>query len=191
MSRTGARIRLLQRLPGGDIQLAGPHTDDEVPPYAILSHRWERDETQEVDFKDIVQGQGRDKTGFRKIAFCAKQAGRDQLKYFGMDTCCIDKSLHGEHQAAMNSMFRWYQRATRCYAYLADVSAEEQSTERTWQSSFEASQWFLRGWTLQELLAPRIVEFFSVDCVKLGDKTTLRDLIDAITGISVEALQGR
>jgi hypothetical protein len=195
MSRTGVRIRLLHRLPGGEIQLAGPFTDDSVPAYAILSHRWEDDAEQEVSYRDMVQGIGRKKKGFQKLRFCAEQASKDQLEHFWIDTCCIDKSLYGEHQAAMNSMFQWYQRATKCYAYLADVSADEQNTasqsERTWQSSFQASQWFSRGWTLQELLAPRNVEFFSQDCAKLGDKTTLEDLIHAITGISVEALQGR
>ncbi|KAF1817760.1 HET-domain-containing protein [Dissoconium aciculare CBS 342.82] len=195
MSPTGARIRLLQRLPGGEIQLVGPFTDDSVPAYAILSHRWESDAEQEVDYKDIIQGLGREKKGFQKLRFCAEQAFEDHLEHFWIDTCCIDKSLHGEHQASMNSMFRWYQRATKCYAYLADVSVAEQNTtgqsERTWQSSFQASQWFLRGWTLQELLAPQTVEFFSQDCVKLGNKMTLQESIHAITGISIEALQGR
>jgi hypothetical protein len=160
-----------------------------------LSHRWESDAEQEVSYQDMMQGLGREKKGFQKLRFCAKQASEDHLEHFWIDTCCIDKSLHGEHQAAMNSMFRWYQRATKCYAYLADVSAGEQSTanqsERPWQSSFQASQWFLRGWTLQELLAPRTVEFFSQDCVKLGNKMTLQDSIHTITGISIEALQGR
>jgi hypothetical protein len=210
-------MRLLQRLPGGEIQLAGPFADDNVPAYAILSHRWENDADQEVNYQDMISGLGREKKGFQKLEFCANQASEDQLEYFWIDTCCIDKSLHGEHQEAMNAMFRWYRRATKCYAYLADVSAFEQNTacrseaveqdtasqseagkqntvrqsERTWQSSLQASQWFLRGWTLQELLAPRTVEFFSRDCVQLGDKTTLQDVINAITGISVEALQGR
>jgi len=195
MSRTGARIRLLQRLPGGDIQLTGPFADDRVPAYAILSHRWESDAEQEVSYQDMIQGVGREKKGFQKLRFCAEQASEDHLEHFWIDTCCIDKSLHGEHQAAMNSMFRWYQRATKCYAYLADVSAGQQNavgqSERPWQSSFQASQWFLRGWTLQELLAPRIIEFFSKEGVKLGDKLTLQDSIHATTGISVEALQGR
>jgi hypothetical protein len=195
MSPTGARIRLLQRLPGGEIRLAGPFTDGSVPAYAILSHRWESTAEQEVSYQDMIQGLGREKKGFQKLRFCAEQASEDQLEHFWIDTCCINKLLHGEHQAAMNSMFRWYQRATKCYVYLADVSVGEQNTtgqsERTWQSSFQASQWFLRGWTLQELLAPRIVEFFSQDGVKLGDKETLQDVIHDVTGISVDALQGR
>ncbi|KAF1818120.1 uncharacterized protein K489DRAFT_374592 [Dissoconium aciculare CBS 342.82] len=195
MSPTGARIRLLQRLPGGEIRLAGPFTDGSVPAYAILSHRWESNAEQEVSYQDMIQGLGREKKGFQKLRFCAEQASEDQLEHFWIDTCCINKLLHGEHQAAMNSMFRWYQRATKCYVYLADVSVGEQNTtgqsERTWQSSFQASQWFLRGWTLQELLAPRIVEFFSQDGVKLGDKETLQDVIHDVTGISVDALQGR
>jgi hypothetical protein len=195
MSPSAACIRLLQCLPGGGIQLAGPFPDDSVPAYAILSHRWESDKTQEVDYADMIHGRGRDKTGFQKIAFCAEQAWEDQLEYFWVDTCCIDKSLDGEHQLAMESMFRWYQRAAKCYAYLADVFTNKRKhpgqSDREWESAFTRSEWFKRGWTLQELLAPRAVGFYSRDRMKLGDKRSLQDLIRSITGIPVEALQGR
>jgi hypothetical protein len=150
MTDPGARIRLLRRLPDGEIQLAGPFTDDEVPAYAILSHRWESDETQEFVFEDMKQGRGRDKTGFRKIAFCVEQAWKDQLEYCWADTCCIDKSLNGEHQLAMESMFRWYQRAAKCYVYLADVLADVPLNrptfldrgERAWKNALEKSRLF-------------------------------------------------
>ncbi len=60
-----------------------------------------------------------------------------------------------------------------------------------WESAFRNSRWFTRGWTLQELLAPKIVEFYSRDHVQLGDKRSLEQQIHEITGITVEALQGR
>ncbi|KAH7360964.1 hypothetical protein BKA65DRAFT_604235 [Rhexocercosporidium sp. MPI-PUGE-AT-0058] len=78
-----------------------------------------------------------------------------------VDTCCIDKKNAVELSAAINCMFRWYQNASRCYVYLMDVEA------------FRKSRWFTRGWTLQELLAPRSVEFFSQDGKRLGDKNSL------------------
>src|SRR5947207_2310346 len=61
----------------------------------------------------------------------------------------------------------------------------------TWESAFRGSRWFTRGWTLQELLAPVSVEFFSREATRLGDKQSLEQQIHEITGIPVSALQGR
>jgi hypothetical protein len=92
-------------------------------------------------------------------------------------------------------MFRWYQNAAKCYVYLSDVSitkrkAGDQSSEFTWESAFRASRWFTRGWTLQELLAPSSVEFFSREGKRLGDKRTLERQIHEITGVAIPALRG-
>jgi hypothetical protein len=90
-------------------------------------------------------------------------------------------------------MYRWYGRAARCYVYLSDVSIGEdnnRNSQSTWDRSFRDSRWFSRGWTLQELLAPSLVEFFSQEGRKLGDKRDLNQLIHEITGIAPSALQG-
>jgi hypothetical protein len=81
------------------------------------------------------------KAGYRKIQFCGEQARHDGLQYFWVDTCCIDKSSSNELAEAINSMFRWYQRAARCYVYLSDVStlkrkASDTATECTWEYAF-------------------------------------------------------
>jgi Heterokaryon incompatibility protein (HET) len=166
--------------------------ESEIPDYAILSHRWE---AEEVTFRDIQDVTSKSKAGYSKIQFCGEQARRDGLQYFWVDTCCIDKSNSTELAEAINSMFRWYQKAARCYVYLSDVSTKKQkvndiSTECTWESAFRASKWFTRGWTLQELLAPTIVEFFSQEGKRLGDKRILKRCIQEITGISISALEG-
>jgi hypothetical protein len=166
--------------------------DDTIPPYAILSHTW--NEGQEVTFQDVRDGAGRSKTGYDKIRFCGKQAGYDGLQHFWVDTCAIDKSDPAELQEAINSMFRWYHNAEKCYVYLSDVSIAKRKTfddssEYSWEPAFRASRWFRRGWTLQELLAPRSVEFFSREGRKLGDKRSLERQISEITGISVDALR--
>jgi hypothetical protein len=166
---------------------------DKIPPYAILSHTWGRGEDDEVTFKDLISGTGDNKRGFQKLRFCGNQAKADNLHYFWVDTCCIDKSNSTELQTAINSMFRWYQNAARCYVYQSDVSVHTQDGQphMGWESAFRNSRWFTRGWTLQELLAPKIVEFYSRDLIRLGDKRSLEQQIHAITGIAVEALQGR
>ena len=92
-------------------------------------------------------------------------------------------------------MFRWYRDATRCYVYLSDVSkrcnAEEPFSRSTWISEFRHSRWFTRAWTLQELIAPKSVEFFSQEGVLLGDKGSLESSLHEITGVSVEVLRGK
>jgi hypothetical protein len=89
-------------------------------------------------------------------------------------------------------MYRWYRNAAKCYVYLLDLSTakRDRSSRSQWESSFSQSRWFSRGWTLQELLAPLSVEFFSREGKRLGDKNTLELQIQQITGIEVQALQG-
>ena len=165
---------------------------DEIPTYAILSHTWG---PEEVTFRDMIEGNGTNKAGFDKIRFCGEQARRDGLQYFWVDTCCIDKSSSAELAEAINSMFRWYRDAGKCYVYLsdvpkADVDSNDKSTPLPGESAFRRSRWFTRGWTLQELIAPRSVEFFSKDRELLGNKLSLERYICEVTGIPVKALRG-
>jgi hypothetical protein len=164
----------------------------DIPRYAILSHTWGRDD-EEVNFKDLMEDSGKTKAGYRKLQFCGEQAARDGLQYCWVDTCCIDKANSAELQEAINSMFRWYRAAERCYVYLSDVSTSGHDpalSVQSLQSAFRESRWFTRGWTLQELIAPRSVEFFCSNGNQLGDKKSLERQLHEITGISVLALQG-
>ncbi|KAM3089323.1 hypothetical protein ACMFMG_000927 [Clarireedia jacksonii] len=184
-------MRLLQYNSDGNFSLT-EFFDKAIPEYAILSHRWG---TEEATFEDLQKGIGTKKAGYEKLRFCGRQARDDGLKHFWVDTCCIDKSSSTELAEALNSMYRWYRDATRCYVYLLDVSALKRkagdtSTKHTWESAFRDSEWFTRGWTLQELLAPRAVEFFSQQGKRLGDKETLGRQIQEVTGIPISALEG-
>ena len=114
-------MRLLQCNSVGVFILTKNFDDDHVPQYAILSHTWGPDE-DEVTFEDLKNNAGENKPGYEKIKFCGEQARRDGLQYIWVDTCCIDKSNSNELQEAINSMFRWYKNATKCYVYLSDVS---------------------------------------------------------------------
>jgi hypothetical protein len=164
-----------------------------IPPYAILSHTW-GDEEEEVTFKDLKEGSGKTKAGYKKIQFCGAQASRDGLQNFWVDTCCIDKSNNTEFSEAINSMFRWYSNAAKCYAYLSDVSAIDygpiDKSLQSWEPAFRNSRWFTRGWTLQELIAPPFVEFFCSNGRCLGNKEELEQELVEITGIPASALRG-
>jgi hypothetical protein len=185
-------MRLLECRDDGDFRLTA-FQDDNTPPYAILSHTWV--EGQEVTFEDLTAGTGKEKKGNKKIRFCGEQARQDGLQYFWVDTCCINKANYAELLHSINSMFRWYRNATRCYVYLSDLSVytfdgDDERNPQPWESDFRRCKWFTRGWTLQELLAPSSVEFFSCESKRVGDKSSLENQIHDITGIPKSALQG-
>lgn len=185
-------MRLLQPDGNGDFSLV-ERLGNNIPPYAILSHTWGLD-NDEVTFQDIMSDRGRSKPGYGKVRFCGEQAVRDGLQYFWIDTCCIDKSSSAELSEAINSMFRWYQNAERCYVYLSDVSRDpsdgDNEGSQRWKPAFRKSKWFKRGWTLQELVAPASVEFFSGEGTFLGNKRSMEQTIHETTGIAIDALQG-
>jgi hypothetical protein len=182
-------MRLLYTASDGRLSWTDDLTDDQMPPYAILSHTWEGQEVAYKDLqnhKDIQEVDEKLKGGYQKIFFCAKQAKRDGLDYFWVDTCCIDKANITEFAEAINSMFRWYQNAKKCYVYLSDI--KNSTLDGDGESALRGSRWFTRGWTLQELLAPQSVEFFSSEEVRLGDKESLKCVIHEITKVPVQAL---
>jgi hypothetical protein len=160
-------MRLLSCNDAGDFSLT-TFEDREIPPYAILSHTWGPYD-EEVSMKNLFDGTAKAKAGYKKLRFCEKQATQDGLHYFWIDTCCIDKSSSAELTEAINSMFAWYRNAARRYVYLNDVTALSPA-RRDWSHAFRQSRWFTRGWTLQELLAPASVEFFSAKGQQLGDE---------------------
>jgi hypothetical protein len=183
-------MRLLQCDNNGDLSLT-EFFESAIPKYAILSHRWG---SEEATFKDLADGTSKNKAGYGKIQFCGEQARRDKLYYFWVDTCCIDKSNSTELAEAINSMFRWYRDANKCYVYLPDVSRPRtdsaDGSNEAWESPFRKSEWFTRGWTLQELVAPASVDFFSKEGELLGNKASLERHICERTGIPVNALRG-
>jgi len=130
-----------------------------IPAYAILSHTWGEDE---ITFREFDPVLGARRTS-KKIDGCCTRTVKDGFDYVWIDTCCIDKSSSAELSEAINSMFAWYQRAKICYVYLSDVDSDQYHS-----SDFQKSQWFRRGWTLQELLAPRTLEFYNSSWCRLG-----------------------
>jgi hypothetical protein len=156
---------------------------ENIPRYAILSHRWEHDE---VLYQDM-SSQGRTtKRGWSKIQGCCQQALADGWRYAWVDSCCIDKASSAELSEAINSMFQWYSLAEICYVYLCDVPvATQQSAEELESNSYLCnSEWFTRGWTLQELLAPQHVIFFDQDWNDIGTRRSLRTVLITITRIN-------
>lgn len=157
--------------------------DSQQVSYAILSHRWEKDEVTLDDFRS--RAIAATNKSFEKIKSCCQQAASDGFDYVWVDTCCIDKNSSAELSEAINSMYRWYQDAKICYVFFSDVDVSNVSG-----ASMSHSAWFTRGWTLQELLAPRRVRFYDMAWNFIGDKTSLSPEICKLTGIDEAVLVG-
>ncbi|KAL4070169.1 heterokaryon incompatibility protein-domain-containing protein [Scleroderma yunnanense] len=173
--------------------------DDETTNYAILSHRWT---DQEIDHDEMVElakmeveerDEIRQRDGYRKILDSCKQAERDKYEWLWVDTCCIDKRSSAELSEAINSMYRWYEHSKVCYAYLHDVPGisfptkcdnEKHPVSNGWP------EWFSRGWTLQEMIAPSNVQFFNKDWQHIGNKRSLAHILSCITRVPPHILTG-
>ncbi|KFY07970.1 hypothetical protein V492_06653 [Pseudogymnoascus sp. VKM F-4246] len=159
--------------------------DGHAPKYAILSHRWV---DGEVTLQDMQNGSAATKPGYQKILSTCKQALADDLTHAWVDTCCIDKTSSAELSEAINSMYRWYAESTICYAFLSDVTVDEVILGPS-EDAFVKSLWFSRGWTLQELLAPSHVTFYSASWKELGTKDSLKVPIAVATLIDISMFE--
>ncbi|GIZ38836.1 hypothetical protein CKM354_000223700 [Cercospora kikuchii] len=166
---------------------------EDAPPYIITSHRWLNGEVsfQEVlrhDRDSLISG----KAGMRKIkAFCDfvklwrfsySRPGQPSEplqiipSHIWIDTCCINKESSAELQEAITSMFQWYRQAWCCLAFLHDVETASHCPLDVLRS-LEQSVWFTRGWTLQELLAPKYVVFLDASWAIIGHKSHHKPLM--------------
>ncbi|GKT52752.1 HET domain-containing protein [Colletotrichum tofieldiae] len=175
------------------------------PNYAILSHTWGAEEVTYQDMqvdRTLIQH----KTGWKKIEGCCALALKSGFNWVWIDTCCIDKTSSAELSEAINSMFQWYRQANVCFVYMVDVPrltcaplltfhnnenlhADQAAWVKNDKTVFMGSRWFTRGWTLQELLAPPVVEFYTADWSYIGTREDLADILEEQTKISKDALK--
>ncbi|KAK4608994.1 Vegetative incompatibility protein HET-E-1 [Fulvia fulva] len=182
------------------VELCEFNFDVNRPKYAILSHRWTSDE---LGSKDFMKGRRKDSMGYQKVISSCKVARDRGLSWLWIDTCCIDKRSSAELSEAINSMYQWYECASECYVYLFDVLYGSDSPIEDLDSQLERSDWFTRGWTLQELIAPRTVLFFNASWSLIAIKNSealadheelsveISSQIASITGISLDILLGQ
>ncbi|PIB00559.1 Vegetative incompatibility protein HET-E-1 [Cercospora beticola] len=150
------------------------------PKYVILSHRWVED--HEVTLQDVQEGKNTHFSGYEKIVQFSGFVKEHMpgIEWLWVDTCCINKDNSAELSESLNLMFDWYHNAEMCIAYLADVSNDIESQKpdahqvdgknSNVEEHFAQSEWFRRGWTLQELLAPPTVIFVDRTWKIIGNK---------------------
>ncbi|KAF5364831.1 hypothetical protein D9758_009362 [Tetrapyrgos nigripes] len=163
--------------------------NDVIPPYAILSHKWCHG--HEISYQDYLDPRPKTKmkVGYRKIQSACTRARLDGLNFIWIDTVCINQGNRDEVARNINSMYSYYQNARVCYAHLADVFHPNNGpyaigkTTALWMSG-----WFQRGWTLQELVAPREVVFLNARWEVIGNRHLLKFEVSRITGIPAAVL---
>jgi hypothetical protein len=172
-------------------------------PYAILSHRWTDSELNYRQYRDLDKSELKQRipaehnTGLAKILWGCHLARLDDLRYFWIDTCRINKNNvddQTELSSSIMSMWKWYNDPAVCYAYLATTQlieaqvAEDPFAFTDWQDTktdYFGHQapldYFRRGWTPQELLAPRGVMFFNASWLFIGARYDLTEQIHNAT----------
>nr|OQO32604.1 hypothetical protein B0A51_00168 [Rachicladosporium sp. CCFEE 5018] len=156
--------------------------DDSPPPYAILSHTWSENNEDEVSYHDLRYGT---KKSLLKLELCRDWTKAKGFEYFWIDTCCIDKRNDAEISYAIRSMWRWYSEAAICFVYLSDLSMKrKRDVDADWRDALKDCRWFTRGWTLQELMASKKVEFHTRND-RLGSREDLLLALKSITGINL------
>ena len=177
------------------LQYFDDESSEKIKEYAILSHRWSKEEVNYVEMTRLAKmGAGerskiRQREGYHKILRSCERAEEDRYAWLWIDTCCIDKRSSAELSEAINSMYRWYQNSTVCYAYLHDVDGSFPTKKNLFKFEFNGwPEWFSRGWTLQEMIAPDVIRFYNKDWIQIGDKKTLAYTLVDITGVPERVL---
>ncbi|KAI6039998.1 hypothetical protein EDC04DRAFT_3001876 [Pisolithus marmoratus] len=132
----------------------------------------------------------RRKAGYQKVLSTCERTKKDGFEWLWVDTCCIDKQSSSELSETINSMFHWYKNSRRCYAYLHDTTSfPTKRDSENFKQSNGWPEWFSRGWTLQELIAPKDLQFFNKDWKYIGDKQTLASTLEGITRVPSSVLK--
>ncbi|KAI4169223.1 MAG: hypothetical protein LQ346_008989 [Caloplaca aetnensis] len=159
-----------------------------MPPYAILSHTWG---IEEVSFQDMDKPESKTMKGYQKIERCCSIAYSQGYGYVWIDTCCIDKKSSAELSEAINSMYAWYAGSSICFVYLSDFDTPtwDEHTKSEVMEKFRKSRWWSRGWTLQELLAPKYMKFYASNWEEIGGKSSLFGQLSLASGIPPRFIQ--
>ncbi|KAG8217011.1 hypothetical protein J3R82DRAFT_7325 [Butyriboletus roseoflavus] len=122
----------------------------EIVKYVVLSHRC-GETSGEASYQDIASRRRR-VARFKKLVQFCETSRRLGCKLAWVDTCCIDKTDTAELSEANHATYKWYANSSLCIVYLAESTSYE---------DWVRESWFTDSWTLQELLAPRRIKFYS------------------------------
>ncbi|KAF8166978.1 hypothetical protein BJ912DRAFT_232251 [Pholiota molesta] len=119
--------------------------------FAILSHTWQ---SKEIVYGDTLPGAQpyQKRPEYQKVEnFCRVAYEDHRVSFAWIDTLCINKDSSSELDESIQSMYKWYRNSYVCITHLRDTTSFE---------NMHLDNWFKRGWTLQELLAPKHMQFY-------------------------------
>ncbi|KIK82164.1 hypothetical protein PAXRUDRAFT_726338 [Paxillus rubicundulus Ve08.2h10] len=124
---------------------------------AIFSHRWRGRDPGFYQMLNQSHGMNTPPTGqgYEKLLRSCEKAMSDYgCRYVWSDTCCINKYSNAELEGRIRVMYQWYKYVSVSIVHLARSSSVK---------DFPNVSWFTRGWTSQELPAPRKMRFYGRD----------------------------
>ena len=184
---------------------------EKAPSYAIISHTWGETEATFTEWrksKKIKRELSKHRPGYLKIIDACQfvKSKLCDVRYLWIDTACIDKRSSADLSEAINSMFAWYKNSAICLVYMADVNlplewdwvhpsqAGKPSTSfflpNIIRQPFLSSRWFTRGWTLQELLAPKKLWYISKNWKIIGSHDEMIHYTSEASDIPADVLRG-
>jgi len=126
--------------------------------YVMFSHRWQPPEPSfQMVENTVIYGLPTSPTIDKLINFCKLVQSR-RFRWAWSDTCCVNQSDRGVQQESVVAMFQWYCRAALTIVHLLGVLSESQEPGSLWKSI-----WNTRGWTYQEYVASRVIQFYTED----------------------------
>lgn len=128
--------------------------------YVMFSHVWEGKEPsfQDVNLVNSVWDLDPSPLNEKLRKFCELvRDGDGDYRWAWSDTCCINKTTSTLLNESLMSMYKWYEDSAETLVYLASVESPSLLGDLT------KSLWMTRSWTLQELLAPKVIRFYDRD----------------------------
>ena len=158
--------------------------------YATLSHTWQPDEPLFEKVTNILVYDLQASPTHDKLRMFCKIVRDEGFNWAWSDTCCIDKGSHFVLQEALVSMFKWYEGSAMTVIFLFDVD------RLAGPRALMMSRWNLRGWTLQEYHASKVVRIYTKDWTPYLGLTVhnhkaspeIISEMEEVTGITARAL---
>ncbi|KAI6037825.1 hypothetical protein EDC04DRAFT_2604489 [Pisolithus marmoratus] len=122
--------------------------------YVMFSHVWQGEEPSFQDVKSKSVWNLPDTPLNNKLRDFCREASKLGHNWAWSDTCCIDRSTSAILNQSLTSMYKWYAGSAVTLVYLAGVAHPSNLGDLT------RSLWMTRGWTLQELLSPKVILFY-------------------------------
>ncbi|KAI6012021.1 hypothetical protein EDC04DRAFT_2905063 [Pisolithus marmoratus] len=122
--------------------------------YVMFSHVWQGEEPSFQDVKSKSVWNLPDTPLNNKLRDFCREASKLGHNWAWSDTCCIDRSTSAILNQSLTSMYKWYSGSAVTLVYLAGVAHPSNLGDLT------RSLWMTRGWTLQELLSPKVILFY-------------------------------